>query len=117
MKLERCVGTLHGPVGDCLRPVTVGLFCYGYLDEVDDDGTRRPRVAGPVAELRPMLFPVCELHRAALAEWAEHLWSEIADAFWCPPESFERIKQLCEMDADPLVISPDPSRALAVSVS
>jgi hypothetical protein len=116
VKRERCVGTLRGPVGDCLRPVTVGLFCYGYL-EVDHEGTRRPLASAPEAELRPLLFPVCELHRAALGEWAEHLWSDIADAFWCPPEAFARVKRLCEMDADPLVMNPDPARALAVSVA
>jgi hypothetical protein len=116
VKDERCVGTLHGPLGDCLRPVTVGLFCYGYL-EVDDEGTRRPLTAAPEAELRPLLFPCCELHRAALGEWAEHLWSDVADAFWVPRAGFARIKELCEMEADPLVMNPDPARALAVTVS
>jgi hypothetical protein len=113
MTHERCIGTLHGPVGDCLRPIAGGLFCYGYL-EVEDDGTRRPRTDGPPAELVPMLFPLCTLHRPAVVEWAEHLWGQVADAMWVPPEGFARVKRFCAMEADPLVMSPDPARAYAV---
>jgi hypothetical protein len=111
VKRERCIGTLHGPVGDCLRPVVVGLFCFGYLDE-DDEGLR-PRRDGAPGELRPLLFPVCSVHRIALADWAETMWGPIADAFWVPPQGFDVVKRQCEMDADPLVMSPDPARAVA----
>ena len=79
MTRERCVGTLHGPLGDCLRPIAGGLFCYGYLDRDES----RPLREG--LELRPMLFPVCSVHRAALLDWAEHLWGAVADAMWVPP--------------------------------
>jgi hypothetical protein len=109
MKHERCIGTLHGPVGDCLRPVAVGLFCFGYLDRDESVPLREG------LELVPMLFPVCETHRTALADWAEHLWGQVANAMWVPPEAFGKLKRMCEMDADPLVMSPNPADAVAIS--
>jgi hypothetical protein len=114
VKHERCIGTLHGPAGDCLRPVTVGLFCYGYLVE-DEDGLLAPSSEGITAHLRPLLFPVCAVHRAAVAQWAEHLWGQIAEAFWVPPAGFELLKRECAMERDPLVMNPNPARAIAAA--
>lgn len=109
MKRERCVGSLHRPLGDCLRPIVGGLLCYGYLDR-DEGIPLEESMEGP----RPLLFPSCALHRPALVDWAEHLWGDVAEGVWVPPEGFERTKRFFEMERDPVVLSPDPATAVRI---
>jgi hypothetical protein len=107
-----CIGTLHGPAGDCLLPITGALLCYGYLDR-DEARPLRESIEGP----RPLLFPACSVHRAALVDWAEHLWGQIADGTWVPPEAIPRVVEWMRAEHDPVVLSPDPADAVAIQAS
>jgi hypothetical protein len=107
----RCVGTLHGPPGDCLTPIAGALLCYGYLDR-DDGVPMRDSLEGP----RPLLFGACRLHRPGLVDWAEHLWGQVADAMWLPPEVIPRALAFFDMERDPVVVQPDPDHAVRITV-
>jgi hypothetical protein len=108
----RCIGTLHGPRGDCLLPITGALLCYGYLDR-DESRPLRDSIEGP----RPLLFPACSLHKAPLIEWAEHLWGQIADGTWVEPDAIPMVLRWMKAERDPVVLSPDPADAVAVQAS
>lgn len=105
----RCTGTLHGPPGDCLLPISGALLCFGYLDR-DQTRPLREGIEGP----RPLLFPACTLHRAPLEEWAEHLWGQVADGTWLPPEAIAHAIAWMRAERDPVVLSPDPAQAVAI---
>jgi hypothetical protein len=107
----RCTGTIHGPVGDCARPIAGALVCYGYLDH-EEARPLHVSMGKPV----PMLFPVCKRHKAALLDWAEHLWGMIADAMFVSPEGIPAVVRHFEMDPTPLVLAPDPAQAVGIQV-
>jgi hypothetical protein len=112
----RCVGALHGPVGDCLVPIAGALLCYGYLDRDHQlpDHYARPledALEGP----RPLLFFACNRHKAPLVQWAEHLWGQVADGTWIPPEAISPALRFFDMEEDPVVVSPDPMAAVAIA--
>lgn len=104
----RCIGTLHGELGDCLRPITGALLCYGYLD-VDQGVPLEDSI-----DLRPLLFPACDTHRPALVQWAEMLWGSIADGVWVPRSGIPSVMQRMAMEDDPVTLSPDPSQAVRI---
>lgn len=107
---HRCIGSLHGPLGDCLRPIAGGLLCYGYLD-VDQGVPLEDSLEGP----RPLLFPACSVHRPALVQWAELLWGDIADGVWIEPKAFDYVMARLAMESDPVLLSPDPASAVRVA--
>jgi hypothetical protein len=109
VKRYRCTGAIHGPPGDCLRPVIGAVFCYGYLD-LDDQVPLEESLEGPV----PLLIPACELHRVAVFDWAHHLWGEIADGFFVPAEGIPRTLEWMRNDGESVVIAPDPSQAVLI---
>ena len=108
----RCTGTLHGPTGDCLLPVTGALFCYGYLDR-DEGVPLRDSLEGPL----PLLFPTCSVHYGPLGEWAEHLWGEIADGLWIEARAIPALLEWMEAEDDPVVLSPNVRDAVAIQAS
>lgn len=113
MSTYRCVGTLYGGAGDCLRPVVGALLCYGYLDRAHPEYARplEESIEGP----RPLLFPVCKLHRAPLEQWAEHLWGKVAPGMFVPLKGIAYTVRWMEAERDPVVLSPDPHSAVAIA--
>lgn len=105
----RCTGAIHGPPGDCLRPIAGAVFCYGYLD-ADKGVPMAESLEGPV----PLLIPACEVHKAAVFDWAHHLWGEIADGFFVPPETISKVLEWMRNDGESVVIEPDPNDAVLI---
>ena len=103
----RCIGAIHGPVGDCLTPAAGALVCYGYLDR-DEGVPLRESLDGPV----PMVFPVCTVHRAPLVQWAEHLWGRIANGMWVSADGIAWV--IRELEAERVELYPDPTQAVGV---
>ena len=105
----RCTGAIHGSPGDCLRPIVGALLCYGYLD-LQEREPLRDSLAGPV----PLLIPVCKVHRVPVQDWAHHLWGEIADGLFVPPQGISRALEWMRNDGESVVIAPDPAQAVLV---
>lgn len=103
----RCIGTIHGPAGDCLTPATGALVCYGYLDR-EQGRPLEDSIDGPV----PMVFPACNLHRPPLSDWAEHLWGSIAEGLWVGREAIPFV--IRDLEAERVELYPDLSQAVGI---
>lgn len=104
----RCTGSIHRPVGDCLRPIVGALVCYGYLDR-DQGVPLADSLDGPLL----LVIPTCEEHKAPTAQWAEHLWGRIADAFFVPPHGIDWVLSKLT-DVDRCEVAPDPTSAVGI---
>ena len=106
----RCTGAIHAGPGDCLRPIAGALCCYGYVDR-DQGVPLRESLDGPVF----LVVPTCKVHRAALSDWAQHLWGDIASAFFVPPEGIPVVLRKLE-GVERVVVAPDPDQAVRIVV-
>jgi hypothetical protein len=106
----RCTGSIHGPIGDCLRPIAGAICCYGYLDR-DQGVAMRESLDGPVF----LVIPTCKVHKSSVIDWAEHCWGAVADAFFVPPQGIPLVLRKVE-PVERVVVAPDPMDAVRIVV-
>lgn len=111
----RCVGTLDGPLGDCRRRPTKGLFCYGIIEEsgqVHAVADLEQLAEEPV----PVIITACSRHMPAIIAWAEALWSDIAEGLVVPIGAVDDLRVEIGADEGQQFINPDPAFAVGVQL-